>query len=85
MSENTAPAVHSVPETEETEPVIELSRRRKALNFVKTNKKATIAVVALGGLVAVSALTGRKTVQVTAQSPLEIEVMDDEAADDQSA
>lgn len=49
--------------TESTESTVEekLSFVKKSKRFVKNHKKATIAVVALGGLVGVAALTGRKT------------------------
>lgn len=85
MSDKTAPAVHSVPETEETASETKQSFAQKTKTFVKSHKKPTIAVVALVGLVGVSALTGRKTATVTVQSPLEIEVEDSEPAEDQSA
>lgn len=34
---------------------------KKSTNFIKSHKKATIAVVLLGGLVGAAALTGRAT------------------------
>jgi hypothetical protein len=37
------------------------SRRQRVVSFVKSHKKATIAVAALTGLVGVSAYAGRKT------------------------
>ena len=41
--------------------VVKQSLVAKTKTFVKTHKKATISVVALTGLVGVSALVGRKT------------------------
>lgn len=58
-------------DTEETKQ----SFVQKTKTFVKTHKKPLIAAGLLTGLVGVSAITGRKSAQVTlgVQSPLEIE------------
>lgn len=48
-------------EQEKTESVEKQSLVQRGKNFVKTHKKATIAVAALTGLVGVSAYAGRKT------------------------
>lgn len=82
MSNQTADVINLEPIDADAEP--KQSFVQKTKTFVKTHKKATIAVVALGGLVGFSALTGRKTATVTVQSPLEFEV-DDEQSEDESA
>lgn len=48
-------------DVEETETAEKKSFVKKGVNFVKTHKKSTIAVVALAGLVGASALLGRGT------------------------
>ena len=63
MSKSTdTPNVTLVNESNAQEGSVEKqSLVKRGVNFVKTHKKATIAVSALAGLVAVSAVAGRKT------------------------
>lgn len=63
MSKSTdTPNVTLVNESNAQEDSVEKqSLVKRGVNFVKTHKKATIAVSALAGLVAVSAVAGRKT------------------------
>lgn len=66
MSEKTTtdkPVIEIAPEAEieQTEAVVEPTRRQRAVNYFKSHKKATLAVVGLAGLVGVSAAVGRKT------------------------
>lgn len=79
MSDKTAnPTVHTVTSLEEkaeTEKAPKFARTRKVVHAVKSNPKTTLAVVGLGALVAVSAVSGRKSAKATlsVQSPLVIE------------
>lgn len=76
MSNDKPITVHSVPETNEPAVVEKQSFLKKGVNFVKTHKKTTIAVVALGSLVGVAAFTGKKVNDSTDDQPYE--VFDDE-------
>lgn len=82
MSDPTAPVINLAP-AEET-PETKQSFFQKAKTYARNHKKPIIAMGLLGAVVAGSAVTGRKTATVTVQSPLEIEI-EDEQTEDQSA
>jgi len=78
MSDKTTnPTVHTVTslENDQEEKVTKQSKIRNFGRAVKNNPKTTLAVVGLGALVVVSAVSGRKTAKATVsvQSPLVIE------------
>lgn len=69
-----AVAVESADDSTETKP----SFFKKSKAFVKNHKKPAIAVGALVALVGASALLGNKTATVTVQSPVELDVYDED-------